>query len=134
MTIPGSTGWSNETILFDATWRTEGQVEPHELVARIAPTDYTVFPDRTFSTQFEVKIDADLAIGRANSYPKKRKAAYDDLVRTANAAVLNDWLYRTPYSLIASPRVKGLNAARDVGFGNYEPKTWYGGLWLSSGS
>jgi peptide/nickel transport system substrate-binding protein len=80
------------------------------------------------------QIDADLAVGRSNSYPSKRKAAYDDLVRTANGAVLNDWLYRTPYSLIASARVKGLNAARDVGFGNYEPKTWFGALWLSGSS
>jgi peptide/nickel transport system substrate-binding protein len=87
-----------------------------------------------FNLYKDTQIDHDLAIGRANSYPDKRKAAYDDLVRTANAAVLNDWLYRTPYSLIASPRLKGLNAARDVGFGNYEPKTWYGDLWLSSGS
>jgi aminoglycoside phosphotransferase (APT) family kinase protein len=54
VSIPGSTGWSNETILFDAHWTGSGGVEHHELVARIAPTDYTVFPDRTFSTQFEV--------------------------------------------------------------------------------
>ena len=54
MSIPGSTGWSNETILFDASWRASTDIEHHELVARIAPTDHTVFPDRTFSTQFAV--------------------------------------------------------------------------------
>ena len=52
--IPGATGWSNETILFDASWREDDRVTPHELVARIAPTAHTVFPDRTFTAQFEV--------------------------------------------------------------------------------
>jgi hypothetical protein len=36
-------------------------------------------------------------------------------------------LYNTPYALIASKNVKGLNAARKQSFGNYLPKTW---LWL----
>jgi len=52
--IPGATGWSNETILFDATWRGDDGPRAHELVARIAPTAHTVFPDRTFATQYEV--------------------------------------------------------------------------------
>ncbi len=54
LAIPGSTGWSNETILFDATWRESGELADHELVARIAPTGYTVFPGRTFATQYQV--------------------------------------------------------------------------------
>ena len=49
------------------------------------------------------QIDQDLATGRTNPYPTKRKAAYDDLVHQLNAAAVNDWLYRTPYSLIAQP-------------------------------
>jgi aminoglycoside phosphotransferase (APT) family kinase protein len=48
--IPASTGFSNETILFDAAW--EGST--HELVARVAPSSYQVFPDDTFELQFEV--------------------------------------------------------------------------------
>jgi aminoglycoside phosphotransferase (APT) family kinase protein len=52
--IPGATGWSNETILFDATWLGASGLERHELVARIAPTDHLVFPDRTFEAQFAV--------------------------------------------------------------------------------
>ena len=52
--IPTSTGWSNETILFDAQWDGDGHVERHELVARIAPQDYRVFVDQTFTRQFEV--------------------------------------------------------------------------------
>lgn len=48
--IPGSTGWSNETILFDASW--SGEQRP--LVARIAPSGHQVFPDETFLRQHAV--------------------------------------------------------------------------------
>ncbi len=54
LAIPGSTGWSNETILFDATWHEDGELRTHELVARVAPTGYTVFPGQTFRAQYEV--------------------------------------------------------------------------------
>jgi len=53
--IPSATGWSNETILFSATWRGTGPAtEEHRLVARIAPSEYTVFPDDTFLGQYHV--------------------------------------------------------------------------------
>jgi aminoglycoside phosphotransferase (APT) family kinase protein len=55
--IPGSTGFSNETILFDATWSDAGSRQSHELVARIAPSSYRVFPDDTFELQFHVMND-----------------------------------------------------------------------------
>ena len=48
--IPGSTGWSNETVLFDAAWG--GERRP--LVARIAPSGHQVFPDETFLRQHAV--------------------------------------------------------------------------------
>ncbi|MDZ7675372.1 MAG: phosphotransferase family protein [Acidimicrobiales bacterium] len=52
--IPGSTGWSNETIFFEASWHgPEGQRD-ERLVARIAPSDYRVFPDDTFHRQYTV--------------------------------------------------------------------------------
>jgi aminoglycoside phosphotransferase (APT) family kinase protein len=54
ISIPGTTGWSNETILFDAQWREGGVVGGHELVARIAPSAYSVFPDDTFTAQYEI--------------------------------------------------------------------------------
>src|SRR5439155_22952756 len=60
VSIPGATGWSNETILFDATW-SEGDGDEgdagratHELVARIAPSGHQVFPDDTFRRQYDV--------------------------------------------------------------------------------
>jgi aminoglycoside phosphotransferase (APT) family kinase protein len=54
VTIPGDTGFSNETILFDATWTKHGEHEHRHLVARIAPSSYQVFPDDTFALQFQV--------------------------------------------------------------------------------
>jgi aminoglycoside phosphotransferase (APT) family kinase protein len=54
VTIPSTTGFSNETILFDATWQRGGATETHHLVARIAPSTYQVFPDDTFAMQFHV--------------------------------------------------------------------------------
>jgi ABC-type transport system substrate-binding protein len=84
-----------------------------------------------FSMYKSAPIDHDLQQGMADGYASQRKAAYDDLVKQVNAAVLNIWLYRTPYSLIADPHVRGLNGARDAAFGNYEPKTWLGDLWLT---
>ncbi len=87
-----------------------------------------------FSLYANPQVDQDLGAGKASGYPAQRKAAYDDLVHQVNTAVTNDWLYFTPYSLIASPNLHGLDTARTVAFGNYEPKTWLGGLWLSSSS
>jgi aminoglycoside phosphotransferase (APT) family kinase protein len=52
--IPGGTGFSNETILFDATWDETGSPSVHHLVARIAPQAYTVFLEANFETQFRV--------------------------------------------------------------------------------
>ncbi|HEU5307313.1 MAG TPA: phosphotransferase family protein [Acidimicrobiia bacterium] len=53
--IPASTGFSNETILFDATWTDDGGTPGvHHLVARIAPQAYTVFLEANFETQFRV--------------------------------------------------------------------------------
>ena len=54
VSIPGGTGFSNETILFDATWSDGGVAVKHELVARVAPSSYQVFPDDTFELQFHV--------------------------------------------------------------------------------
>ncbi len=86
-----------------------------------------------FSLYSSPQIDHDLSTGRTNPYPAKRKAAYDDLVHQLNGAAVYDWLYRTPYSLVANPSVEGLDTARQVPFGNYSPKTWLGELWLTNG-
>jgi hypothetical protein len=53
VSIPGATGWSNETILFDAAWG-EDDRRTRRLVARIAPSGHQVFPDETFLRQHTV--------------------------------------------------------------------------------
>jgi peptide/nickel transport system substrate-binding protein len=75
------------------------------------------------------QIDQDLTTGRQNGYPNIRKQAYDDLVHQLNASATNIWLYNTPYSFIADPKVHGLPQTGGVRFGNYMAKTWLGGLW-----
>jgi aminoglycoside phosphotransferase (APT) family kinase protein len=54
VSIPGGTGFSNETILFDASWSDGGAPVQRDLVARVAPSNYQVFPDDTFELQFHV--------------------------------------------------------------------------------
>jgi aminoglycoside phosphotransferase (APT) family kinase protein len=50
LSIPGLSGFSNETLLFDATW--DGVVRP--LVIRVEPTGHTVFPATAFDAQVKV--------------------------------------------------------------------------------
>ncbi len=50
LTIPGLSGFSNETLLFEATW--DGEVHP--LVIRVEPTGHTVFPSTAFDAQVRV--------------------------------------------------------------------------------
>jgi aminoglycoside phosphotransferase (APT) family kinase protein len=49
---PGATGFSNETIIVDATYG--GQTE--KLVVRVAPTGYTLFPDAAFEEQYTILV------------------------------------------------------------------------------
>ena len=76
------------------------------------------------------KIDADLKIGRENPQRAARKAAYDDIVRQINAAAVNIWTYTTPYSLIYAKNVHGMEGAQRVPFGNFQPKPWWGDVWV----
>jgi hypothetical protein len=61
-----------------------------------------------------------------------RKAAYSDLVKELNANAINLWLYSIPNTLVANPRVHGLDAVARTPFATYEPKTWFGRLWVGS--
>lgn len=51
---PPATGFSNETIIFDATWDGGAGPVEHRLVARVEPTSHTVFPEDTFELQHRV--------------------------------------------------------------------------------
>jgi aminoglycoside phosphotransferase (APT) family kinase protein len=51
---PAATGFSNETILFDAHWVQAGEKHEEEFVLRVKPTGYTVFLESEFEAQYEV--------------------------------------------------------------------------------
>jgi aminoglycoside phosphotransferase (APT) family kinase protein len=73
LSVPAGSGASNETILFDATWSGPSGPEHHPLVARIAPTSYVVFPDDTFTQQFQVM----RALAEVSSVPMARAYWYE---------------------------------------------------------
>jgi len=54
LTIPGLSGFSNETLLFDATWDAGAGPTPHQLVIRVEPSGHQVFPSTEFDTQVAV--------------------------------------------------------------------------------
>jgi aminoglycoside phosphotransferase (APT) family kinase protein len=54
LSAPASTGFSNETILFDATWQEAGDKRGEQFVLRVKPTGYTVFLESEFEAQYEV--------------------------------------------------------------------------------
>jgi aminoglycoside phosphotransferase (APT) family kinase protein len=51
---PGATGFSNETLIVDATWTAAGAAQQASYVVRVAPTGYSLFPDAAFDTQCRV--------------------------------------------------------------------------------
>ena len=69
--------------------------------------------------------------GRESEDFDARKEAYTEIVLENNANATTFWMYYTPFSIVAAPEVKGLSAIGDVPWGNFNPKTWLGGLWLA---
>ena len=51
---PGATGFSNETLLFDAEWDSAGGRQAAGFVARVAPTAYNVFYEADFAHEYRV--------------------------------------------------------------------------------
>jgi aminoglycoside phosphotransferase (APT) family kinase protein len=49
---PTSSGFSNETLLFDLSWNEDGQARSEKLVVRIQPVGYQVFPEYDLGLQF----------------------------------------------------------------------------------
>jgi aminoglycoside phosphotransferase (APT) family kinase protein len=54
VSAPAFTGFSNETLLFDAGWTLDGERHELGIVARVKPTAYTVFLESEFETQYRV--------------------------------------------------------------------------------
>ena len=65
VTIPGLSGFSNETLLFDATWDDGDGPATHGLVVRVEPSGHTVFP----STEFDLQVQVLEALGAEGSVP-----------------------------------------------------------------
>jgi aminoglycoside phosphotransferase (APT) family kinase protein len=53
---PGATGFSNETIIVDASWTSGGEPHTDKLVVRVAPTGYSLFPDAAFEAQHDILV------------------------------------------------------------------------------
>jgi aminoglycoside phosphotransferase (APT) family kinase protein len=49
---PTSSGFSNETLLFDLAWSEGGRAKSEKLVVRIQPIGYQVFPEYDLGLQF----------------------------------------------------------------------------------
>jgi len=53
LVAPTGSGFSNETLLFDLSWREGGETRSEKMVVRIQPTGFQVFPDYDLSRQFK---------------------------------------------------------------------------------
>jgi aminoglycoside phosphotransferase (APT) family kinase protein len=51
---PADTGFSGETIFFTARWQAAGTDQSGDFVARVRPTNYTLYPSHDLQTQFRV--------------------------------------------------------------------------------
>jgi aminoglycoside phosphotransferase (APT) family kinase protein len=51
---PATTGFSNDTLLFDVSWKEAGEHKSQGLVARIKPTGYQIFPEYDLSVQYRI--------------------------------------------------------------------------------
>ena len=52
--MPRTNGFSSETLMFEAAWTRKGRREQHRLVARVAPTGYSIFPEYDLDCQRRV--------------------------------------------------------------------------------
>ena len=52
---PATTGFSSETLMFEASWRgADGAARTERLVAKVAPTGFQIFPEPRFAEQFRL--------------------------------------------------------------------------------
>ena len=79
---PSSTGFSGDTVLFDATYGESAARRTAELVARVAPRGYSLYQHHDLETQWRV-IDA---VGRFSDVPVPRIVAHDTTEASALGA------------------------------------------------
>ncbi len=51
---PQTSGFSNETLMFDAEWTDGGETRREQFVARVAPSSYQVFPEPRFADEYRL--------------------------------------------------------------------------------
>ncbi|GAA1779105.1 phosphotransferase family protein [Actinomadura chokoriensis] len=51
---PQTSGFSNETLMFEAEWSEGGETRREPFVARVAPTAYQVFPEPRFADEYRL--------------------------------------------------------------------------------
>jgi aminoglycoside phosphotransferase (APT) family kinase protein len=75
LTMPHTTGFSHETLMFTADWTREEVAQTERLVARVEPSQHTVFLEPDFETEYQV-IKAlqttDVPIARAHGFESDR--------------------------------------------------------------
>jgi len=74
VSAPPSTGFSNETLLFEARWREDGEERSRGLVARVKATGFQVFRDYDVGRQYEVL----RILGEATDVPVPRVFGHED--------------------------------------------------------
>jgi aminoglycoside phosphotransferase (APT) family kinase protein len=91
---PALTGFSNETLLFDATWTEHGRRDTRGLVVRVAPTRHHLFLDPDFEFQYRVI----RALGEHTDVPMPPMRWYEDdaLVLGAPFFVMDEVAGRVP--------------------------------------
>ena len=77
--IPASTGFSNETVFFRASYREDGRDRTQRFVARIEPPDGGLFPVQTPSCEVSVEVQYRImsAVADAGIVPMPRLVAYE---------------------------------------------------------
>jgi peptide/nickel transport system substrate-binding protein len=69
--------------------------------------------------------------GRNSNDTEARKEAYADLIKLLNEQAVNVHLFFTPYSIVYTDRVHGVQSAAEVPFGNFMPNAIWGQVWLA---
>ena len=54
LTGPGTTGFSNDTLMFEMAWSEKGRARSERLVLRIQPRGFQVFPEYDLGLQFRI--------------------------------------------------------------------------------
>jgi len=74
LTQPPSTGFSNETLLFDCAWRERGVEHRRGLVARVKATRFHVFPEYDVERQYRILeilgTKTDVPVPRVHGYER----------------------------------------------------------------